>query len=47
MAYIRQSIIVEEKLTQGKPRVGPANVINFIVKRNVDNRTNRERIKGI
>lgn len=44
VAYSRQKIIMEERLTQGKSRGEPAHVQNFIIKRQMNNRSNRERL---
>lgn len=44
VAYSRQEIIMEERLTQGKSRVEPASMQNFVIERNTENRSNRGRM---
>ena len=35
---------MEERLTQGKSRVEPAPMQNFVIERNIENRSNRGRM---
>lgn len=44
VAYSRQEIIMEERLTQGKSRVEPAPRQTFVIERNIENRSNRGRM---
>lgn len=44
VAYSRQEVIMEERLTQGKSRVEPAPMQNFVIERNIENRSNRGRM---
>lgn len=44
VAYSRQKNYYEERLTQGKSRGEPAHIRNFVIKRKMNNRCNRERL---